>query len=102
MVRIFPDRIRIRSDLEGFYPSVSDSEYSIFVIDPYLNTKKLHFYDIDIHYNLIQQKLTLSVFDSVFEQKYENKYDINNIRLSVFEPFTTLFGELLQLYGISA
>ena len=41
---------------------------------------KSFFYDIDIHCNFIWQKLTLSVFDSVFEQKYENKYDISNIR----------------------
>ena len=60
--------------------SVFDFEYSISVIDPYSNTKKLHFYDDDIHSNLIRQKLTLSVSDSIFEYKYENKYDINNIR----------------------
>ena len=45
------------------------------------NAQKLHFYDVDIHYNLIRQKLTLFVSDSVFEHKYENKYDISNIRL---------------------
>ena len=64
---------------KGFYPSVSVSEYSISVTDPYPNTQKLYFYDVDIYCNLIRQKLALSVFDSVFEQKYENKYDINNI-----------------------
>ena len=37
-----------------FYPSVFDSEYSISITDPYLNTKKLHFYNINIHYNLIR------------------------------------------------
>ena len=80
MVRIFSNCIRIRSGLEGFYLSVSDSEYSISATDPYLNTKKLHFYDVDIHYNLIRQKLILSVSDSVFEPKYKNQYDISNIR----------------------
>ena len=81
MVRKFSDCIRIRSGLEGFYPSISDFEYSISLTDPYPNTQKLHFYDVDIHCNLIRQKLALSVFESVFEQKYENKYDISNIRL---------------------
>ena len=80
MIRIFPDYIRIRSGLEGFYPSVSVSEYSISVADPYSNTQKLYWYDVDIHCNFIRQKLALSVFDSLFEQKYENKYDISNIR----------------------
>ena len=79
MVRIFSDCIRIRSGLKGFYPSVSDSEYPISVTDPYPNSQKLHFYDVNIYYNLIRQKLTLSVSDSVFEQKYENKYDMSNI-----------------------
>ena len=65
---------------KGFYSSVSDSEYPISVTDPYLNAQKLYFYDVDIYYNLIRQKLTLSVSDSIFEYKYENKYDINNIR----------------------
>ena len=64
---IFFDCIRIRSDLKGFYLLVSVSEYSIFVTDLYPNTQKLHFYDVDIYYNFIQQKLALSVFDSVFE-----------------------------------
>ena len=57
----------------------SNSEYSISVTDLYPNTKKLHFYDVDIYHNLIRQKLTLPVSDFVFEQKYENKYDISNI-----------------------
>ena len=51
---------------KGFYPSVSDFEYPVSVTDPYPNTQKLHFYDVDIHCNLIRQKLALSVF----EQKY--------------------------------
>ena len=80
MVRIFPTVFEFDPVWKGFYPSVSDSEYSISVTDLYSNTQKLHFYDVDIHCNLIQQKLALSVFDSVFEQKYENKYDISNIR----------------------
>ena len=80
MVRIFPDRIQIRSGLEEFYLSVSDSEDPISVTDPYPNAQKLHFYDVDIHYNPIRQKLTISVSDSVFKRKYENKYDFNNIR----------------------
>ena len=63
-----------------FYSSVSDSEYLLSVTDPYPNAQKLHFYDVDIHYNLIRQKLTISVSDSVFEHKYENKYDISDIR----------------------
>ena len=81
MVRIFSDRIRIRSGLEGFHPSVSDSEYPISVTDLYPNAQKLHFYNVDIHYNLIRQKLTLSISDSVFEHKYKNKYDISDICL---------------------
>ena len=54
---------------KGFYPSVSDFEYPVSVTDPYPNAQKLHFYDVDIHYNFIRQKLTLSIF----EHKYENK-----------------------------
>ena len=65
---------------KGFYPSVSDSEYPISVTDSYPNAQKLYFYDVDIYYNFIRQKLTLSVFDSLFEQKYKNKYDISDIR----------------------
>ena len=42
--------------------------------------KSYIFYDVDIHYNFIRQKLILSVSDFVFEHKYENKYDISNIR----------------------
>ena len=61
--------------------SVSDSEYQISMTDPYPNAQKLYFYDVDIHYNLIRQKLTLYVFDSVFEHKYENKYNISDIHL---------------------
>ena len=64
---------------KGFYLSVSDSEYLLSVTDPYPNAQKLYFYDVDIHYNLIRQKLTLSVSESVFEHKYENKYDFSNI-----------------------
>ena len=65
---------------KSFYPSVSDFEYPISVTNPYPNDQKLHFYDVDIHCNIIRQKLTLSVSDSVFEHKYENKYDISDIR----------------------
>ena len=84
MVRIFLDRIQIRSGLEGFLSvrirfrvsnirnrSVSEcSKVTLF-----------YFYDVDIYYNLIRQKLILSVSDSIFEHKYENKYDISDIRL---------------------
>ena len=80
MTRIFPDRIRFYPICRGFYPSVSDSEYPISVTDPYSNAQKLRFYDVNIHYNLIRQKLTLSVSNSVFEHNYKNKYDISNIR----------------------
>ena len=86
MIWIF---IRIRFGLGEFYPSIFDSGYSISVIDPYPNTKKLHFYDVDLHYNLSRQKLTLFVSDFVFEQKYKNKYDISNIH-SFFYLFTSL------------
>ena len=65
---------------KDFYPPVSNSEYPISVIDSYPNAQKLHFYDVDIHYNLIRQKLTLSISSSVFEHKYKNKYNISNIR----------------------
>ena len=41
--------------------------------------KSYIFYDVDIHYNPIRQKLTLSVSDSIFEHKYKNKYDISDI-----------------------
>ena len=87
MMRIFSDRIRIRKDI---YPSVSDFEYPISVTNPYPNAQKLYFYDVDIHYNLIRQKLTLSVFDSIFEHKYENKYDISGIHPYPirFHPYT--------------
>ena len=68
-----------------FYPFISDYEYPISVTDPYSNTQKFYFYDVNIHYNFIRQKLTLSVSDSIFEHKYENKYDISDIR-SVFIP----------------
>ena len=78
-VRIFSDRTRIRSSLKGFYLSVSNFKYSISVVDSYSNTQKLHFYNVDIHYNFIRQKLTLSISDSIFEQKYKNKFDISNI-----------------------
>ena len=60
---------------KGFYPSVFDFEYPVSVTDPYPNAQKLHFYNVDIHYNFIWQKLTISIF----EHKYENKYDISNI-----------------------
>ena len=80
MVRIFPDRIRIWSGLEGFLSARIRFRVSNIHNHPYPNAQKLHFYDVDIHYNLIRQKLTLSVFDSVFKHKYEN-----NIR-SVFIP----------------
>ena len=64
---------------KDFYPSVSNSEYHIFVPDLYPNAQKLYFYDVDIYYDLIRQKLILSVSDSVFKHKYENKYDISDI-----------------------
>jgi len=43
------------------------------------NAQKLYFYDVDIHYSFIRQKLTISISDSIFKHKYENKYDISNI-----------------------
>ena len=67
--RYFSIVFEFNSIWKNFYPSVFDSGYSISVTDLYPNTKKLHFYDIDIHCNLIQQKLTLSISDSIFEQK---------------------------------
>ena len=79
MVRIFSDHIRIQSGLEGFLSVRIRFRYPISVTDPYPNAQKLHFYNVDIYYNLIRQKLTLSVSDFVFEHKYENKYDINDI-----------------------
>ena len=63
-----------------FYPSVSDSEYPISVTDPYSSAQKLRFYDVNIHYNLIRQKLIVSISGPVFEHKYKNKYNISNIR----------------------
>jgi len=96
MVRIFPDRIQIRSDLEEFYLSVSDSEDPISVTDSYQNAQKLHFYDVDIHYNLIWQKLTLSVSGFVFEQKYKNKYNIINIR-----PYSICLHHYEQIFASS-
>ena len=81
MTRIFPDRIRFDPICRGFYPSVSDFEYPLSVTDPYSNAQKLYFYNIDIYYDFIRQKLILSVSDSVFEHKYKNKYDISDIRL---------------------
>ena len=80
MVRIFSNCIRIRFSLKEFLSVRIRFHISISVTDLYLNTKKLHFYDVHIHYNFIWQKLTLSVSDSVFEHKYENKYDISDIR----------------------
>ena len=71
-----------------FYLFVSDSEYSISVTDPYSNTQKLHFYDVDIHCNLIRQKLALFVF----EQKYEKTNTISVISVcirSVYLPNCT-------------
>ena len=71
---------------KSFYPSVSDSENIHY---PYSDTKSCIFmmsisitifFDTNIHYNLIGQKLTLSIYNSIFKQKYEKKYDINNIR----------------------
>ena len=76
----FPTVFEFDPVRKGFYPFVSDSEYSISVSYPYPNIQKLHFYDVDIHCNIIRQKLAVSVFNSVFEQKYKNKYDISNIR----------------------
>ena len=89
MVRIFLDCIQIRSSLEGFLSIHIRFQVSNIRTDPYPYAQKLHFYDVDIHYNLIRQKLTLSVSDSVFEHKYENKYDISNIR-SVYIPSNQL------------
>jgi len=77
MVRIFPV-FEFDPVWMSFYPSVFDSEYQVSVTDPYSNIQKLYFYDVDIH--LIRQKLILFVSDSIFEHKYENKYDISNIR----------------------
>jgi hypothetical protein len=71
---------------KSFYPSIFDFEYSIFITDPYPNAQNLYFYDVDIYYNFIRQKLTLSISDSVFEHKYKNKYDISDIR-----PYSTRF-----------
>ena len=48
---------------KNFYSSPI-SRFSISVTDPYPNTKKLYFYDVNIHYNFIRQKLILSVSDS--------------------------------------
>ena len=36
-----------------FIRPVSDSDYPIYVTDTYPNAQKLHFYDVDMHYNLI-------------------------------------------------
>ena len=76
----FPTVFEFDPVCNGFYPSVSDSEYPLFITNPHPSAQKLHFYDVNIHYNLIRQKLTLFVSDSVFEHKYENKYDISDIR----------------------
>ena len=88
MVRIFTDPIRIRFGLEGFLSVCIRFRVSNNITNPYPNAQKLYFYDVDIHYNLIRQKLTL--FVSVFKHKYKNKYDISNIRF-YFETFTSLF-----------
>ena len=70
-----------------FYLFVFDFEHPIFVTDSYPNAQKLYFYDVDIHYNFIRQKVTLFVSDSAFEYKYKNKYDISDIRIrSIFIP----------------
>ena len=89
MVRIFPDRIRIRSDLEGFYPSVSDSGYSISVINPYLNTKKLYFlwyrYPLQSYLaktNII--RIRLRIRTKIWKQIRYQQYP------SVSNPFTSL------------
>ena len=113
MVRIFPTVFEFDPVWKGFYLSVPDSEYPISVTDPYPNGQKLHFYDVDIYYNLIQQKLTLSVSDYVFEHKYENKYDINNIHpypihlhpyshlfIPEFSHASNMFGFRLYMYTI--
>ena len=48
---------------------------------------KVIFYDVDIHYNSIRQKLTLSVSDSVFEHKYENMISVISVHIrSVYIP----------------
>ena len=80
MVRIFPIEFEFDPVWKGFYPSISDFEYPIFVINPYPNAQKLHFYYVDIHYYLIRQKLTLSISDSVFEYKYKNNISPYPIR----------------------
>ena len=93
MVRIFLDRIQIRSGLEEFL-----SVRIRFRVSNIRNrsvsecSKVTLFYDVDIYYNLIRQKLTLSVSDSVFEHKYENKYNISDIRPYPirFHPYTSV------------
>ena len=76
MVRIFFDRIQIRSGLKGFLSVRIRFRVSNIRNRFVSNAQKLYFY---VHYNLIRQKLTLSVSNSIFEHKYENKYDINDI-----------------------
>ena len=77
---------------KDFYPSVSNSEYPISVTDSYPNAQKLYFYDVDIYYDHIRQKLIVSVSDSVFEHKYKNKYDISYIH-----PYSIHFHPYMQL-----
>ena len=52
---------------KDFYLSISDFGYSIFVTYQYPSTKKWHFYNVNIHYNFIRQKVTLSISNSVFQ-----------------------------------
>ena len=76
MVRIFSDRIRIRSGLEEFLSVRIRFRVSNIHNRFVSNAQKLYFY---VHYNLIRKKLTLFVSDPVFEHKYENKFDISDI-----------------------
>ena len=47
---------------------------------------KTYIFMMSISITILSKKLTLSVCDSVFEHKYENKYDIDDIR-----PYPTRF-----------
>ena len=73
---------------KGFYLSVSDSEYLLSVTDPYPNAQKLYFYDVDIHYNLIRQKLILSVSTPYSNTNMKtNTISVISVRIqSVFIP----------------
>ena len=77
MVQIFFDWIRIQSGLKSFLSVRIRFRVSNIHNRFVSNAQKLYFY---VHYNLIRQKLTLFVSDPVFEHKYENKFDISDIR----------------------